>query len=159
MDGYSDAVTQGCTPPLSSHGSCKPIDEYPYCTKRPCNLTPMCCTSWLETDRIKIHYALSNNPPPPFFMKIELKLFNLGPWSQTVAQTAVLIFCFRLPCDTIDFLTALTLHQFEALIDCVHSNEWCTLYFWLMVCTGKLALLGTSRSHLTIGPTSYSALL
>ena len=23
-----DAVTQGCTPPPSSHGSCKPIDEY-----------------------------------------------------------------------------------------------------------------------------------
>ena len=33
QDGYSDAVTQGHTPPLSSHGSCKPIDEYPYCTE------------------------------------------------------------------------------------------------------------------------------
>ena len=33
QDGYSDAVTQGRTPPLSSHGSCKPIDEYPYCTE------------------------------------------------------------------------------------------------------------------------------
>ena len=29
QDGYSDAVTQGRTPPLSSHGSCKPIDESP----------------------------------------------------------------------------------------------------------------------------------
>ena len=28
-----DAVTQGHTSPLSSHGSCKPIDEYPYCTE------------------------------------------------------------------------------------------------------------------------------
>ena len=32
-DGCSDAVTQGRTPLLSSHGSCKPIDEYPYCTE------------------------------------------------------------------------------------------------------------------------------
>ena len=28
QDRYSDAVTQGCTPPLSSHGSCRPMDEY-----------------------------------------------------------------------------------------------------------------------------------
>ena len=28
-----DAVTHGCTPPLSSRGSCKPTDEYPYCTE------------------------------------------------------------------------------------------------------------------------------
>ena len=28
-----DAITQGRTPPISSHGSCKPIDEYPYCTE------------------------------------------------------------------------------------------------------------------------------
>ena len=28
QDGYSDAVTQGHTPPPSSHGSYKPIDEY-----------------------------------------------------------------------------------------------------------------------------------
>ena len=33
QDGYPDAVTQGHTSPLSSHGSCKPIDEYPYCTE------------------------------------------------------------------------------------------------------------------------------
>ena len=33
QDGYSDAVTQGRTSPLSSHGSCKPIDESPYCTE------------------------------------------------------------------------------------------------------------------------------
>ena len=33
QDGYSDAVTQGHTPPLSSRGSWKPIDEYPYCTE------------------------------------------------------------------------------------------------------------------------------
>ena len=26
-----------CTSPLSSHGSCKLIDEYPYCTEGPCN--------------------------------------------------------------------------------------------------------------------------
>ena len=29
QDGYFDAVTQGRTPLPSSHGSCKPIDEYP----------------------------------------------------------------------------------------------------------------------------------
>ena len=36
QDGYSDAVTQDHTPPLSSHGSCKPTDEYPY-YRGPCN--------------------------------------------------------------------------------------------------------------------------
>ena len=25
------------TPPLSSHGSCNPIDEYPFCTEEPCD--------------------------------------------------------------------------------------------------------------------------
>ena len=33
LDRHSDAVTQGCTPPFSPHGSCKPTDEWPYCTK------------------------------------------------------------------------------------------------------------------------------
>ena len=33
QDRYSDAVTQCHTPALSSHGSFKPIDEYPYCTE------------------------------------------------------------------------------------------------------------------------------
>ena len=28
QEEYSDAVTQGRTPPPSSHGSCKPIVEY-----------------------------------------------------------------------------------------------------------------------------------
>ena len=28
-----DAVTHGRTPPLSSRESCKPTDEYPYCTE------------------------------------------------------------------------------------------------------------------------------
>ena len=36
QDGYSDAVTQGRTPPPSSHGSCKPIDEYPNALRGPC---------------------------------------------------------------------------------------------------------------------------
>ena len=34
LDGYFDAITHGHTPPLSSHGSCKPTEEYPYCTER-----------------------------------------------------------------------------------------------------------------------------
>ena len=29
LDEYSNAVAQWCTPPLSSHGSWKPMDEYP----------------------------------------------------------------------------------------------------------------------------------
>ena len=37
LDGYSDAVTHGCTSPLSSHGSCKPVDEYPTAPRGPCN--------------------------------------------------------------------------------------------------------------------------
>ena len=36
QDGYSDAVTQGRTSPPSSHGSCKPIDEYPNALRGPC---------------------------------------------------------------------------------------------------------------------------
>ena len=36
QDRYSDAVTEGCTPPPSSHGSCKPIDEYPNALREPC---------------------------------------------------------------------------------------------------------------------------
>ena len=36
QDGHSDAVTQGRTPPPSSLGSCKPIDEYPDAVRGPC---------------------------------------------------------------------------------------------------------------------------
>ena len=32
-----DADTHGHTPPLSSCGTCKPTDEYPYCTVGPCS--------------------------------------------------------------------------------------------------------------------------
>ena len=33
-----DAITHGCTPPLSSRGPCKPTNEYPYCTQSCCLL-------------------------------------------------------------------------------------------------------------------------
>ena len=36
QDEYSDAVTQGHTPPPSSHGSCKHIDEYLNALRGPC---------------------------------------------------------------------------------------------------------------------------
>ena len=38
----SDAVTQGRTPPPSSHGSCKPIDEYRSALRRPCIYSTFC---------------------------------------------------------------------------------------------------------------------
>ena len=34
---YVDAITKGRTPPLSSHGSCKPIGEYPNALRGPCS--------------------------------------------------------------------------------------------------------------------------
>ena len=36
QDGHSNAVTQGRTPPPSSHVSCKPIDEYSNALRGPC---------------------------------------------------------------------------------------------------------------------------
>ena len=40
QDRYSESLVLSLkvVPPLSSHGSCKPIDEYPYCTKGPVQL-------------------------------------------------------------------------------------------------------------------------
>ena len=32
-----DAITQGCTPPPSSHGSCRSIDENPNTLRGPCS--------------------------------------------------------------------------------------------------------------------------
>ena len=36
MDILIDTITQGCPPTPSSHGSCRPIDEYPSALRVPC---------------------------------------------------------------------------------------------------------------------------
>ena len=62
---YTDAVTQGHTPPPYSDGSCKPINEYPTALRGPCSWGNKAGVPAANGTTSLFAYCWLTPPPPP----------------------------------------------------------------------------------------------